>query len=76
MPGYKTAGTGKNIKGADNSECWGENRLKTALAEGESAKIDLGKYTMAELGRGFQVQFYGEDEKPVNPNYDPDTATI
>ena len=22
---------------------WGENRLKTALAEGESAKIDLGK---------------------------------
>ena len=55
---------------------WGENRLETALAEGESAKIDLGKYTMAELGRGFQVQFYGEDEKLVNPNYDPDTATI
>ena len=50
--------------------------MKTALAAGESAKIDLGKYTMAELGRGFQVQFYGEDEKPVNPNYDPDTATI
>ena len=31
---------------------------------------------MEELDRGFQVQFYGEDEKPVNPNYDPDTATI
>ncbi len=55
---------------------WGENRLETTLAEGESAKIDLGKYTAAELGRGFQVQFYGEDERPINPNYDPDTATI
>ena len=55
---------------------WGENRLETTLAEGESTKIDLGKYTVEELDRGFQVQFYGEDEKPVNPNYDPDTATI
>ncbi len=63
------------IRAADGKD-WGENRLETALAEGESAKIDLGKYTAAELGRGFQVQFYGEDEKPVNPNYDPDTATI
>ena len=55
---------------------WGENRLETTLAQGESIKIDLGKYTVEELDRGFQVQFYGEDEKPVNPNYDPDTATI
>ena len=63
------------IREADGKE-WGENFLETTLAEGESTKIDLGKYTAAELGRGFQVQFYGEDEKPVNPNYDPDTATI
>ena len=63
------------IREADGKE-WGENLLETTLAEGESTKIDLGKYTAAELGRGFQVQFYGEDEKPVNPNYDPDTATI
>ena len=55
---------------------WGENRLETTLAQGESIKIDLGKYTVEELDRGFQVQFYCEDEKPVNPNYDPDTATI
>ena len=55
---------------------WGENRLETALAEGENAKIDLGKYTAAKLGRGFQIQFYGADDKPVNPNYDPDTVTI
>ena len=69
--------TGEDIRIREtDGKDWGENRLKTALAEGESAKIDLGKYTMAELGRGFQVQFYGEDEKPVNPNYDPDTATI
>ena len=63
------------IREADGKE-WGENLLETTLAEGESTKIDLGKYTAAELGRGFQVQFYGEDEKPVNPNYDPDTVTI
>ena len=40
---------------------WGENRLETTLAQGESIKIDLGKYTVEELDRGFQVQFYGED---------------
>ena len=71
----RSFGSDIRIRETDGKD-WGENRLKTALAEGESAKIDLGKYTMAELGRGFQVQFYGEDEKPVNPNYDPDTATI
>ena len=61
------------------------NRIKNNLAYLREIAVamyqefsinDLGKYTMAELGRGFQVQFYGEDEKPVNPNYDPDTATI
>ena len=33
----------------------GENRLETTLAQGESIKIDLGKYTVEELDRGFQV---------------------
>ena len=28
---------------------WGENRLETTLAQGESIKIDLGKYTVCLL---------------------------
>lgn len=55
---------------------WGENRLETTLAEGESAAVDLGRYTQSELDGGFNLQFYGENGEPVNPGYDPDVITM
>ena len=57
-------------------EGWGENRLETTLEEGESAGIDLGEYTEEQLGEGFQLQFYGADGEPVNPDYDPSSPTF
>ena len=57
-------------------EGWGENRLETTLEEGESAGIDLGEYTEEQLGEGFQLQFYGADGEPVNPDYDPGSPTF
>ena len=54
-----------------SEEDWGENRLETTLAEGESTEIDLGVYTEGQLNEGFSLQFYGEDGEPVNPDYDP-----
>ena len=53
-----------------SEEDWGENRLETTLAEGESTEIDLGEYTEGQLNEGFSLQFYGEDGEPVNPDYD------
>ena len=53
------------------AEDWGPNRLETTLEEGEMAEIDLGEYTQEELDSGFNVQFYGEDGEPINPDYDP-----
>lgn len=55
---------------------WGENRLETTLEEGESAGIDLGKYTEEQLSTGFHLQFYGEEGQPVNPDYDPSSPTF
>ena len=55
---------------------WGENRLETTLNEGESAQIDLGKYTEDQLNEGFQIQFYGQDDEPINPDYDPSAPTF
>ena len=52
-------------------EDWGPNRIEAVLEEGESIEIDLGKYTEEELNAGFNLQFYGEDDEPVNPEYDP-----
>ena len=57
-------------------EDWGENRLETVLEEGESAAVDLGKYTQAELDGCFHIQFCGEDGEPVNPDYDPSSPTF
>ena len=57
-------------------EGWGENRLETTLEEGESAGIDLGEYTEEQLSEGFQLQFYGADGEPVNPDYDPSSPTF
>ncbi|MDO5422434.1 MAG: hypothetical protein Q4F41_01755 [Eubacteriales bacterium] len=55
-----------------SDEDWGPNRIETTLEEGESADIDLGKFTEAELTNdGFNFQFYGEDGEPVNPYYAP-----
>ena len=59
-----------------SEEDWGENRLETTLAEGESAEIDLGEYTEEQLNEGFNLQFYGEDGEPVNPDYDPSSPTF
>ena len=59
-----------------SEEGWGENRLETTLEEGESAGIDLGKYTEEQLSAGFHLQFYGEDGQPVNPDYDPSSPTF
>ena len=59
-----------------SEEGWGENRLETTLAEGESAEIDLGEYTEEQLNEGFNLQFYGEDGEPVNPDYDPSSPTF
>lgn len=58
------------------SEDWGENRLETTLAEGESAEVDLGSYTQAELDGGFNLQFFGEDGEPIDPEYDPNVITM
>lgn len=57
-----------------SEEDWGENRLETTLAEGESTEIDLGEYTEGQLNEGFSLQFYGEDGEPVNPDYPDDWA--
>ena len=56
-----------------SNEDWGSsNRIETTLEEGESAVIDLGEFTEAELTNdGFNIQFYGEDDEPINPDYDP-----
>ena len=60
-----------------SDEAWGSNRIETTLMEGESADIDLGKFTEAELTNdGFNIQFYGEDGKPVNPDYEPQDPTF
>mgnify|MGYP004551366875 CR=1 FL=1 len=59
-----------------SDESWGENRLETTLNEGESAQIDLGKYTEDQLNEGFQIQFYGQDDEPINPDYDPSAPTF
>ena len=60
-----------------SNEDWGSNRIETTLMEGESADIDLGKFTEAELTNdGFNIQFYGEDGKPVNPDYEPQDPTF
>lgn len=52
-------------------EDWGPNRIEAVLEEGESIEINLGEYTEEELNAGFNLQFYGEDNEPVNPAYDP-----
>ncbi|MCI6306429.1 MAG: hypothetical protein MR600_08275, partial [Subdoligranulum sp.] len=36
-----------------SEEDFGENRLETTLQEGETASIQLGRYTQAQLGGGF-----------------------
>lgn len=54
-----------------SEEDWGPNRIETMLEEGESVEIDLGEYTEEELNAGFNLQFYGEDDEPVNPDYEP-----
>ena len=60
-----------------SDEDWGTNRIETTLDEGESAEIDLGEFTEAELTNdGFNIQFYGEDGEPVNPDYDPQSPTF
>ena len=60
-----------------SDEDWGANRIETTLEEGESADIDLGEFTEAELTNdGFNIQFYGEDGEPVNPDYDPQNPTF
>ena len=60
-----------------SDEDWGANRMETTLEEGESADIDLGEFTEAELTNdGFNIQFYGEDGEPVNPDYDPQNPTF
>ena len=59
-----------------SSEDWGENRLETTLQEGELAEIDLGEFSKEELDSGFQIQFYGEDGEPVNPDYISDYPTF
>ncbi len=53
-----------------SEEDWGPNRIETVLEEGESVEIDLGEYTEEELNAGFNLQFYGEDDEPVNPDYE------
>lgn len=53
-----------------SDEEWGANRIETTLEEGESTDIDLGEFTEAELTNdGFNIQFYGEDGEPINPDY-------
>lgn len=53
-----------------SDEEWGANRIETTLEEGESADIDLGEFTEAELTNdGFNIQFYGEDGEPISPDY-------
>ena len=60
-----------------SDEDWGANRIETTLEEGERADIDLGEFTEAELtNEGFNIQFYGEDGEPVNPDYDPQNPTF
>lgn len=60
-----------------SDEDWGDNRIETTLEEGESADIDLGEFTEVELtNEGFNIQFYGEDGEPVNPDYDPQNPTF
>lgn len=53
-----------------SEEDWGPNRIETVLEEGERVEIDLGEYTEEELNAGFILQFYGEDDEPVNPDYE------
>lgn len=53
-----------------SDEEWGPNRIEAVLEEGESIDIDLGEYTEEELNAGFNIQFYGENDEPVNPDYD------
>lgn len=60
-----------------SDEDLGDNRIETTLNEGESVDIDLGEFTEAELtNEGFNIQFYGEDGEPVNPDYDPQNPTF
>ena len=51
-----------------SEEDWGPNRIEAVLEEGESIEIDLGEYTEEELNIGFNIQFYGENDEPVNPD--------
>ena len=48
MPGYKTAGTGKNIKGADNSE-WYYGKLQI-IRQLESAFLKISMDNLCKLG--------------------------
>lgn len=59
-----------------SEEDFGENRLETTLQEGETASIQLGQYTQAQLDGGCNLQFYDETGEPVYPEYDPDTVTL
>lgn len=60
-----------------SDEDWGPNRIETTLEEGECADIDLGEFSEAELTNdGFNIQFYGEDGEPINPDYDPQNPTF
>ena len=59
-----------------SEEDFGENRLETTLQEGETASIQLGRYTQAQLDGGCNLQFYDETGEPVYPEYDPDTVTL
>ena len=59
-----------------SEEDFGENRLETTLQEGETASLDLGRYTQAQLDGGCNLQFYDETGEPVYPEYDPDTVTL
>ena len=59
-----------------SEEDFGENRLETTLQEGETASIQLGRYTQDQLDGGCNLQFYDETGEPVYPEYDPDTVTL
>ncbi len=57
-------------------EDWGETRIETTLYEGEIAEIDLGEYTQEEINTGFDIQIFGEDGEPIDPDYDPHSNPI
>ena len=57
-----------------SEEDFGENRLETTLQEGETALIQLGQYTQAQLDGGCNLQFYDETAEPSC--FDPDVQSL